>query len=150
MFWGLNLCERSQTFILVLSWLNMDHILIYINWLNNELLCYKFSKIGWSWDASYCLSVCMMSVSAISIRRFKLYVNSGMEKAASASRTGNKQKIKYITCLKQHNQSYMIRQILASCCRNWDKLWLDGTLDWVQTWLFTERTTLAWVLEELT
>ena len=28
-----------------------------------------------------------MSVSAISINRFKLYVNSGMEKAASASRT---------------------------------------------------------------
>ena len=51
--------------------------------------------------------------------------------------------------LKEHNQSYMIRQILASCCRNWDKLWLDGMLDWVQTWLFTKRTTLAWVLEEL-
>ena len=52
-----------------------------------------------------------------------------MEKAASASRTGNKQKTNTSHVLKQHNQSYMIRQILASCCRNWDKLWLDGTFD---------------------
>ena len=33
----------------------------------------------------------MMSVSAMSIRRFKLYVNSGIENEASASRTENKQ-----------------------------------------------------------
>lgn len=41
---------------------------------------------------TYCLSVCMMSVSAMSIRRFKLYVNSGIENEASASRTKNTQK----------------------------------------------------------